>query len=436
MKAFQPEFDAQVAIITEEILKTFDPISIYLIGSFGRGEGALNLLSDPIRPFRDYDILVIVERKVRNETIRRVTLDVHRRLGLPNPFSKRFVFKDFVVWITQARPRDLNALPLLKYFELKEASKLLWGKDIRESIKTDFQRVSLYNGVLILFSKMEGLLGLLDLNRLKESDNIDGVVDLAYECYKTYVEFGTCLNILAGTYLPSFAERCAKISEDFGSSFPELEQLSDSLSSRMLHSCSKRLLIDREFLKDLNIGHLLNSTVSDLRIVIWYYLRKAYGTDSPYNPTFFLDDTYLQKLDTKVLEDLFNHFIKSRLGFCSTLTTKLSIKIYLRYTLLKFFWQSRKAGIRVRFRVLYQRNGNMMIRLWWIALAILSSVKQDLTIDANAFEIAKSKFSEIVDWNKKLEGANSSNPQPTFNYVKETTSDLLSLADKLFHQKG
>jgi hypothetical protein len=53
--AFNSTFAFQKSIIVEEILKEVKPISIYMIGSFGREEGSFYLSNGNLSPLRDYD---------------------------------------------------------------------------------------------------------------------------------------------------------------------------------------------------------------------------------------------------------------------------------------------------------------------------------------------------------------------------------------------
>jgi predicted nucleotidyltransferase len=62
-------FTLQKSIIIEEILKEVKPVSIYLIGSFGREEGSFYLSNGNLSPLRDYDVLIVVDKCVRKDVI-------------------------------------------------------------------------------------------------------------------------------------------------------------------------------------------------------------------------------------------------------------------------------------------------------------------------------------------------------------------------------
>jgi hypothetical protein len=427
---FKTTFSLHKSIIVNEILKYIRPVSIYLIGSFGRMEGSLYVSHGNINPVRDYDVLIIVDKYVKGDIIKKIRKNIHKKLGLSDPFSRVFKGEGFTVWITQTTLRDANALPLLKFYELKEASTLLWGKDIRGSITLKFGDVSAYNGVLILFSKIEGLLGLVKLNQ-----GLDAI-DLIYECMKTYVEFGTCLSILAKKYEPSFVKRCAKLCENFDILFPDLKRLNDALPSLILQYAIQRLLIDDELLGHVDIDNLLIQTVKDLKTMIWYYLCKAYNI----NLTFLEKSDYTlndltRNLGARILEDIIAYYMKRKLGISLKIIVKPAIRIYLRYCLLKFFITSRKKGYKVKWKVLFVSSANVMLKLWLIGLMLLESINEDFNIDKDKFIKAKSELQKIVDFNHVYVCSLKDNAPSEFSILRKTILDLIDIADRIFHRK-
>jgi len=439
LKAFDTEFKFQISVIVDEILKEVRPFSVYLIGSFGRNEGSLYLSEGEVSPLRDYDILIVVNEYIEDSVISRITRSIHKRLGLSDPYSKIFKFKGFTVWITQVTLNDINVLPMLKFYELKKASKLLWGDDIRDGIHITLEDISPYNCILILFSKVEGLLGLLDIDALrKRSDEPEKVVDFVYECLKTYVEVGTCLSLLANVYEPSFLQRCVKLSRNFSALFPDLEKMCKALPSVMVTYAYRRLLIDDSFLNNLDLMKLLEGTLNNLSIVIWYYVRKTYKIYTACPPTSpYAFDSYVKKLNTKPLESLFDHYIKAKLGFRSKVVRELAIRLYLRYTLLRFMVKGRQAGYRIKPSIVFARNGNIMMRLWSLGFFLLNSIKDDFEINESMLHAVSNRLCEIIDFNY-IQRARTlkETPELSFSQLQKTIVDLLDIADKIFHRKG
>jgi len=435
LKHFESEFTFHKSVIVEEINKVATSVSIYLAGSFARNEGSFKFIDGKPTPLRDYDIVIVTNDLLDTDVIDKIRIQIHKRLGLPDPFSRDFKFGSFTVWITQTSLSSINAFPLLKYYELKHSSKLLWGKDIRDEIKIDFEDLSFYNGVLILFSKVEGLLGLLNIDNLHRKNSKENI-DFIYECLKSYVEIGTCLSMLVGEYDHSFLGRNKKIYENFDTLFPELKNLVPDLSSKIIASSYERLLVADDFSDKVDLGDLLTGTLNDLKTAIWYYLREAYQTDIPYSHDYAaIFDNYLNKLNSKLLEDLFDFYIKKKVGFRSKFIRKLAVSVYLRYCSLKFFMICRKNGDLVKIRVLWMRKSNLMLRLWLTGFLVLESVQNNLDINELALHAAEKRLNEVID----IAGYRKFTPEETelkFAYLQNTESRLLDIADKIFHRKS
>lgn len=440
-RAAQQDFHSTLlfhkSVIVEEILREAKPVSIYLAGSFGRDEGSLRLSKGIISPLRDYDVLIVMDRLVRGDIIKVIRKRIHEKLGLLDPYSRNYNYKfgGFTVWITQVTLRNIDALPLLKVYELKESSQLLWGSDVRSRIRITLEDLSPYNGVLILFSKVDGLLGLLDIDELRRR-NMTQRVNFFYECMKTYAEMGTVLNLLHKSYEPSFVGRSLRLSRSFSLFYPELKQINSSLPSLVVASAYGRLLIDDDSLLNIDFGELLAKTLDDLRITLWHYLRKAYSVDiilaSKYASMF---DDYVEKLNTKLLESLFDFYLKRKLGLSSRLVRELAVRAYIRYTLLEFFIEGRKNGYRIRPRILFMRNGNIMLRLWLIGFTLLEGIETNLHIDEAAINETTKRLSEMLDFCSVQERLSGGTVESRFRFLKKTYLGLLDLADKLFHQK-
>ena len=434
LNIWHPRLAFQLSVIVDEVLKEVKPISIYLIGSFGRNEGSIYILNGEIRPFRDYDVLLIVSKYASSDIIKRIRINIHKRLGLADPYSREFKFKGFTVWITQTTLKEINAMPLLKFYEAKVASKLLWGRDIRPSIRLTIEEISPYNGILILFSKIEGLLGLLEPNIIENNDNLGGV-DLIYECMKTYTEIATCLSLLnRELYEPCFLGRCNKVLRRFKDSFPELLRVNEKLPCLIEEYAYSRLLVSPVYLKKFNLCDLLVETSRDLGLIIWYFLNKAYGVHMAPLTAENVGD-YESKFNDLILEDLFRYFLKAKIGFSNKILSKLISRLYLRYALLKFIVGARKEGKPVRFALIFSRNANIMLRLWLIGFLLLRSIEQGFEVNKEMLTAVKDRLSGITGRKFFKQRVCEVDAFSEFLSLRRIVLDFLDLADRVFHRK-
>ena len=143
-------------IITQEIRKIVNPVSIFLIGSFGRGEGSVVLINNKLSPIKDYDILVVVDKKVSKSELELISIKSELALGYK--VQGNHVFSDFEVSILPITIDKLKNLVDIKGYEIKTASKLIYGIDVRQRIKFSKREIPLASGSRLLFRKAVGLL--------------------------------------------------------------------------------------------------------------------------------------------------------------------------------------------------------------------------------------------------------------------------------------
>ncbi len=280
--------DTQIAsklqIITKTILENvFSVRSILLTGGFGKGEGSIKKINNgKIICLRDFDLVVIVDKIPNEITIRKLYNQIYQSLNLPNPESTLFRFSNFVVDIKFMSKKDL-IYPDIWFYDLKTASKLLYGEDIRNSISCSKDEIPLSSGLRILFEKVAGLIALfpyvdsnLDKTRIEEMSEEEKNL-IIFECYKAIIEMCTVLCILANRYKPKYAER-ARIFEDFYSTdFPEIAEVLPDLPKQVISSTNFKLKPDFTEINE-DVIELWFSTRNSLGIVLNFYIKKFLGT--------------------------------------------------------------------------------------------------------------------------------------------------------------
>jgi len=443
MNKFKNSFEHHMKIIVNEILRELNPIAIYLVGSFGRNEGSLYKQDHHIKPLRDYDILIVVDRRVRRKILDRVSLRIHEKLNLVPPARRDVEFKGFMVSLTQFTLSDLQRQNLLKLYELKHASKLLHGIDVRKYIRVDISNISKYNGILILLGKVIGLLGLLNIRMLinKSNNEIDESIDFVYECLKVYTEIPTVLSLLNHSiYKPKFLDRCVAFYSNYDKLFPELRNVLPDLKYDVLHACVRRLLLSKEYLERENIRTLFQRTIRTLSLVTAYYIAKAYGRIVRYNECGSIN-VNLGKLYMDILYDLFEFYIENsirqyRHRSFQRILTYITIYLFLRERSFKLFIKLRKAGFRAKLRVLFTNDA--LLRLWFAGLTLLKSFKNG-NLDQETMLCAIKMISSIVDLKDILKYTISDLSMKIkltiFEYLRRTLLSMLMIADKTIHMK-
>jgi len=276
------EFQYRCLKITQlSIIETYiRPVAVYVIGSFARDVGAFiyDEITGNIRPIRDLDLFLIVNRKFDAEPLIQICDKANIRLGFHPLSARTYPFEEFTVWVSQLNLSDLN-MPLLKLYELKLCGKLLMGTDVRHLIRVQLDDISLYNAFLIIFSKFEALLAFLSLFRLLEnkSTSLKQSVkeNLVYECLKAYTEMGTILSIIGKVYDVSYIRRCENVFKSFIKIAPALATISPDLARRILISSHLRAVIPLSLLDKIDLNRLVSETVRDLVLFIAYFAMRT-----------------------------------------------------------------------------------------------------------------------------------------------------------------
>ncbi len=166
--------------------------AIYLVGSFGRGEGSAYFDGHRWRGLNDYDLL-IVSSDPRSDA------DLLKRLG--QELAKRLQI-DFVDigWLPRSALRQLS--PTIENYDLKHASLLLAGYDVLEEIaKFDVKKIPPFEFARLICNRTAGILSTRLPLRARSAQYC------ANQYVKACVAVGDVAVYLGEYYHPSYQER-------------------------------------------------------------------------------------------------------------------------------------------------------------------------------------------------------------------------------------
>ncbi len=235
----------QMKLIVDETKRIYgSDCTIILAGSFGRGEGSVRMVTgkDPV-PLNDYDLYVITDQKVDQKAHRQLEERILANLsGLTGSDLAR---DEFVVGVETVRPRSLRRiLPDISAYEMKAASQVLYGPDVRSLIPVTSRDVARGSGAITLFHRAIALLEnvepeFLERKHYPEEKRLETV----RETCKVYTEICTSLSLIGGFYKPSYRER-AKEFEKHYSKFPELIRIIPDLSEKITQRTEMKISSD------------------------------------------------------------------------------------------------------------------------------------------------------------------------------------------------
>jgi hypothetical protein len=431
---FKPIMQKYLNISKEIILKHLGEIciSIYLIGSFGRDEGALYCENGFIKPIRDFDILVITVKPVAQDIIRTITEEIHEKLDLPSPTKS--VLEDFSIWITYVTISDLLiGVPLLKYYELKTASKHLHNTDIRNLINIELADLSLYNGILILFTKVHGLLSLYPFSlELQER-----ILNYVYELIKTYTEISTVFSLLdRSIYKPTFYERCAEFHRVYSIKLPGLFKLIPELNFYMPFICKRRKLLDHRLLNNLDLNVMSIHVTETLDKIIALYMKMGYGINTPIQGFSKSSNNVLSRIGIVTLGEFFSSYLRKRGVHQEPLAKIIGLllaAIYTQYSNIVFFIKARKEGLPVKSRLIFSMRNNF-VYMTYVGINLMETLAYNDKDKLEAFEELFLKKYLDSNYIKRLKDIKNLHRKKRI--IVKLVTRLLRLADISLHRKA
>jgi len=374
------KIDQELSIVCEEILKVIKPISIILFGGFGRGEGSAQIKNGEIILSKDYDTLLVVKKKIPPSVIYQMSENIHKRLGRTNPLDSVTMEMGSGVSLVQYTLNDLLYFRDSKTYEIKAASKLLWGEDIRDKIPLKPEDLSPWNGIRFLLRKPPGLCGSFSLEYLKSPPTGEDRKTLIHECLRVYLDGGVLLSILARIYRPTYRERAKVIKESLASSLPDLIERLPDLAEKVEFFTDFKLFPSEEKYDAVDPVKLWFETRKDLGIILSYFMEGHSGEKSEGWSELF--KKYNIRMDTEFVDELAHFYLKKRFKITSKPLARLANIAYQRLFCLKYMLKLRKETRRLLLRAL---NEFPTFKVCTSGLMLLFSLNEDGTLDKDLF---------------------------------------------------
>ncbi|MCK4577729.1 MAG: nucleotidyltransferase domain-containing protein [Candidatus Marinimicrobia bacterium] len=144
-----------------DTLSGMKPRALILYGGYGRDEGSWVISQEgDVRPYNDYDVLVITERPIPDEEVQPLRKELAAQIGI------RWVD------IGQKTPVQLARLkPSIFNYDLKHASKVIWGDPTVLDLIPDMDpaRLPLKDTETLFFTRLWTFLGSLDRDGFKRT---------------------------------------------------------------------------------------------------------------------------------------------------------------------------------------------------------------------------------------------------------------------------
>lgn len=376
----QPWIDQQIQkhidFTVEKIKQRIKGVkSIILVGGFGRKEGSVKLINNQMVPLNDYDIYVILKDrlKVKESESCQLVNEIEKAVGtagfsLYEDSSKSFYFDIRFLNINQLN----NLAPFIKYYEMKHASYILFGEDIRNLIP-DYQPKDLpiSEGLRFVLNRLSSIFlwTPIDLifNRCLPEWQKDAIL---YDISKSYIEICTLLTQLANVYAPTYQQRLKNLKRVFNQYFSDLEKDCPDLLEKIDYYTNLKLRPEYQLID--NHLECWFETRDDLLKVIDFVLNKSFKANF---------NNFISRVCKIYFKPYLNSIIKKRLKFkkVSLLLPMASMMAQFYLTVIWFF-RVIKFRKKTHFRILldYKDPG---IKIFSSLIFIIRSLKRDGTVN-------------------------------------------------------
>lgn len=389
-KRIDNKIEQELRIVCEEVLRVVKPVSIILFGSYGRGEGSAEIREREVIVAKDYDILLVVRKRIPPSVIYRMSGNIHKRLGRTNPLDSITLEMDSGVSLLQFTVDELLYFRDAKAYEIKEASRLLWGEDVRDRISVTPEDLSPWNGIRFLLHTSLGLCASFPTKYLTEPPTGEEKKTLVHECSRVYLDGAVLLTMLLKNYRPTCRERALVIKESLNPSLPKLAEEIPDLAQKVGFFTDLQLFPTEQVYNAIDPTTLWFETRKDLGIIFRYFMEHQLG--ERYDGWARLCEKYNSKMKAGFAGELAYYYLKKRFRVANKPLARLANIAYQRLFCLKYVLKLYKKE-----RILWLRALNEFptFKIGTSGLMLLFSLNEDGSLDKDLFASFVKSLSQI-----------------------------------------
>lgn len=201
-------------------------VSVYLLGSPGRGHATLFKKGDTWEIANDFDLAIVLRRRIERMQLLKLMMSC---TNIVNPSSKyvrgTFSEVDFHVDIMQFVQSELEALsPTLFNADFAYGGLLLEGLEVRSVIRFDLFQIPLFEAYLLLYNRLCSMIESVRAGQYSatKGDKSPDWNTTLYFAKKGLIDSGSAILIAMGQYSPNYMERIERlraISQEFANRY-------------------------------------------------------------------------------------------------------------------------------------------------------------------------------------------------------------------------
>lgn len=371
--------DKKIQIIIDFTIKMINSsvenvISILLVGGLGRGDLCFKHVSGSNSVIGDIDLYIVVETKLKKHHIKAIKDSIKNQIAATSSSNCK--------WMLDLHFISLGELKLcpstLRFYDLKHASKVIYGKEIRNRIP-DFN-LPLYEGTRLLLNRMRYSMEWLSIGTSARIPSHKWISETA----KNYYICCQALTILAREYEPFPEKAIAKSAGIIRHKFPQINEIVPGLQqkSKMFFSARKGVKINVKY----PAGAWLASLASLLLLTKFYHQE------------------YIRLYDWNLFDKKISYFyarpylfeaIKTRFGFYPG-NWMLSFLVFClnRIQIFKWFFKIAAKKHKIYLKALILTT-DPVLSMYESTLFAMSGLQKGFKIDKIKFEKAVRSLKKV-----------------------------------------
>ncbi len=395
------EIQKQLDKICEVIIKYVKPVSILLIGGFGRGEGSIIYKKNKFIPINDYDIYAITSKNYPNPLIEKMCDEASKSINKKcidfEDYSNDMEYsieKTFYPDIRVINISSLKKLPsFLKYFEIKYGSTVIYGKNVlKEMPNFNIQNIPNTEGFRFLMNRLSLMIMHFSpafLHSINPSDK-ERVINFNSKMALSCAE---ALLLYSKKFVASYKKRADILEETYRKDFPELYKTISNLPEIVKKYTDHKLKPNYQVKDYLNDWFTLRNYAGEiLKFLIFKTTNKK--AKNWYDLAQIINKHYFKYYIREYVKLKFKIRNKTLLSF---LTPFADATLNLLY-MLKIFESTKK--------ILFSPLANPIIppdlKLFPAALLIIFSLNFDGTINEKMFKKSRKYLKQVYFDNPEI----------------------------------
>jgi len=408
--AVEDSLQKQLDIIVEHTKTVYGRgCTVILSGGFGRGEGSIRKGQGKMAvPLHDFDVYVVTDKaasRAEHEAMENsIVGDLSKLTGTD---LKR---ENFAFGVEVVPRRSLSRLPPdLSAYEMKAASTVLYGPDIRDQIPITNRDIPLSSGAITLFHRTTALLKNVEPEYLSQRHYpLERGLETVYECCKVYTEICTALSLMGGFYKPSYGQRAEEFQKHF-SFFPQLQHDLPSLAEQVYSHTRMKLTSDFSPIIQ-SPAETWIETRHSLKIVLRFFLSRFLGISNE-GSWEMLCRRARSRMRWWFFHDYLSFYLR-RIGIPGSPIVNAANLTFQAYDYQTFRLKARRDGKPAGTHLLSLTSP--IIDVYLSSALVLFALQDDGTVDLEMLEAGRGYLANVFSF----DGAKSAGPS-FWKYVRD-----------------